>query len=126
MDLECGHVMLNVSDLSASREFYCEKLEFEVIEDHQGMFAFRSGSVRFSVMGGGTRLDLESETGPNTTVMYRTADIEQTVSNLRAKGVEFLEDIQEAPGFMKHIALADPDNNLLFIAQYFRDPLQPA
>jgi catechol 2,3-dioxygenase-like lactoylglutathione lyase family enzyme len=126
MNLECSHIMIASSDLARSRAFYADALELPVIEDHPAMFAVAAGSVRFTVTGGGHMLDDEPDMDPNTTLLLRTSDLEATVAELSAKGVTFLGEIQEAPGFMKHIALLDPDNNLLYIGQYLRDPLQPA
>lgn len=125
MNLGCSHIMLNASDLERSRAFYIDVLGFPVIEEYPTMFAFRAGDVRFSVMGGGHSVQEGAEPDPNTTVMFRTDDIDATVEELRARGVQFLGPIFDAPGFMRHIALADPDNNLLFLAQYLRDPLLP-
>ena len=124
MNLECSQVMLNTSDVKRAREFYIDLLGFPVIEEYPTMFAFRAGSVRFTVVGGGTALPAEPEDNPPSTVMFRTTDIEATVSELRSKGVNLLGDIEDAPGFMRHVALLDPDNNVLYIAQYLRDPLK--
>jgi catechol 2,3-dioxygenase-like lactoylglutathione lyase family enzyme len=118
--------MIASSNLQRSREFYVDTLGFPLVQDHPAMFAFRAGSVRFSVMGGGHRLEDEPEIEPNMTAILRTGDLDGTVQRLRDKGVSFLGDVQEAPGFMKHIALLDPDNNLLYIGEYFRDPLAEA
>lgn len=125
MSLECSHIMMNASDLAESRAFYVETLGFPVVEEYPQMFAFRAGAVRFTVVSGGYRLDPEPEREPNTTLMFRSSDLEATVSELKGKGVAFLGEIHEAPGFMKHVALLDPDNNLLYLAEYYRDPLEP-
>ena len=126
MNLECSHILLATSNLDAAREFYIDTLGFPLIEEHERSFAFRAGAVRFSVMPGGQIVDSDARFGPNTTVMLRTDNLDAAIAELQARGVVFLEDVQEAPGFMSHIAFADPDNNLLFLAEYQRDPLLPA
>lgn len=124
MSLECSHIMLNVSDIKRARSFYIEQLAMPIIEEYPTMFAFRAGSVRFTVVGGGTQQDPDEDVSdPPSTVMFRTADIDNTVTDLKAKGVKFLGEVEDAPGFMRHIALLDPDNNVIYIAQYLRDPL---
>lgn len=124
MQLECSHIMLNVSDLKRARTFYIDQLGMSVIEEYPTMFAYCAGHVRFTVVGGGTQQDPDSDVAdPPATIMFRTTDIDASVLELKAKGVKFLGDIEEAPGFMRHIALLDPDNNVVYIAQYFRDPL---
>ena len=96
---------------------------FEIIEEHPKSFAFRAGPVRYTVTPGGTLL---GDTDPsNASIIFKTLDIEKTVGNLKDRGVEFSGEINEAPGFMKFISLADPDNNQLMLAQYTRDPLRP-
>jgi len=124
MNLECSHIMLTVSDIKSARNFYIDQLEMPIVEEYPSMFAFRAGNVRFTVVGGGTKQSADSEfPDPPATIMFRTEDIDATVASLKSRGVEFLGDIEEAPGFMRHIALRDPDNYYLYIAQYVRDPL---
>jgi predicted enzyme related to lactoylglutathione lyase len=118
--------MLGVSDLAAARNFYIGQLELPLLEEHPAMFAFRAGGVRFSVTGGGLRQPDDSEAMPPATILLGTPNIEETVERLQGKGVTFLGEIVEAPGFMKHIAVLDPDNNVLYIGEYLRDPLEPA
>src|SRR5580692_8347614 len=103
MKLECSHIMLNTSDVKAARHFYIEQLGLPVIEEYPTMFAFRAGNVRFTVVGGGTQQDPDEDVpDPPSTVMFRTADIDGTVSDLKSKGVKFLGEVEEAPGFMRH------------------------
>jgi catechol 2,3-dioxygenase-like lactoylglutathione lyase family enzyme len=124
--LECRHLMINVSDLAEARRFYVDMLSLPLLEEHPTMFALRAGQVRFSVVGGGRKLPSDTDEVEPVTLMLATENIEQTVADLREKGAEFLGEIVEAPGFMKHIALADPDNNLIYIGEYLRDPLAAA
>jgi predicted enzyme related to lactoylglutathione lyase len=123
--LSCRHLMLAVSDVTKARAFYIDALGLEVVEEHPSMFAVRCGSVRFTVVGGGTPQPDDADVNPPITLMLATDDIEATVSHLRARGVKFLGEISEAPGFMRHIALTDPDNNVIYLAQYERDPILP-
>lgn len=123
MGLQLVHVVLNVSDVQVAREFYIGKLGLELIEESVNFFACRAGDVRISVFPGGHRLDLERDTAPNVKFILRTRDLEGEVRRLREKGLE-IDAIQEAPGFMRHAALMDPDHNLLFLGEYVSDPMQ--
>ena len=55
MNLECSHIMLNVSNLKLARTFYIDQLEMPLIEEYSAMFAFHAGNVRFTVVGGGSQ-----------------------------------------------------------------------
>lgn len=124
MKLACSQVLLDVTDLGRAREFYVTKLELPVVEDHPRMFAFRAGDVRFSVFGGAHAQDREEASAARMKIMFRCDDIEAAVQRLRERGVEPAGPIEEAPGFMRHVELRDPDNNLIYLAQYLRDPLK--
>jgi predicted enzyme related to lactoylglutathione lyase len=123
MNLECCHVLISVSDLDLAREFYEKKLALPVIEDHPRMFAVRAGGVRFSILGGGDRREDDNPVGQATTIMLRTDNLEKAMAELSDRGVDFEDEINEAPGFMRYVSLSDPDGNELYLAQYISDPL---
>lgn len=125
MSLECSHVVLRVSDLAAAREFYIDKLELPVLDDHQQMFSIRAGQLRVSVFPGGKQLAADGSEDANAAMILRTSNLDDAVARLKEKGVPFEGEIVEAPGFMRHIAFTDPDNNLLYLGEYLRDPLAP-
>jgi catechol 2,3-dioxygenase-like lactoylglutathione lyase family enzyme len=122
MDLECAHIVLNVSDVSKAKEFYIKGQGFDVVEDHPKSFAFKAGAVRFTVSPNGSSLNEQDPS--NGTIIFRTQDIEKTVFALKERGISLSGGVNEAPGFMKFVSLSDPDNNPLMVAQYFRDPLK--
>lgn len=121
--LECRHVMLAVSDIAEAREFYIVKLDLPLLEEHPKMFAFRAGGLRFSVMPGGRKLPDDTEDTAPATILLSTDDIDTAVKDLTERGVRFIGEIEEAPGFMRHAPFVDPDNNLLYLCEYFRDPV---
>ena len=124
MKLTCSQVLFSVTDLSKARDFYVTKLGFAIVEDHPKMFAFRAGDVRFSVMGGAHHQDRAEAGEARVKLMFRCDDVADTVRRLAEQGVETNGPIEEAPGFMRHVELFDPDNNLIYLAQYLRDPLK--
>ena len=121
--LTCSHLVLNVSDVKAARAFYVDKLGLEILEEAPKFLALKAGDVRISLFPGGTKLDMEKE-APNLKPILRTQDLDREVKRLRELKVVFEGEIQEAPGFMRHIAFSDPDNNMLFLGQYLADPLK--
>jgi len=122
---EIRHLVLNASDIRKSREFYVKKLKLTLLEDSPTLFVFRSGDIRVSVFGGGKKLNLRKGPSPNLKLMFEVTHLAEAVKKLKRRKVKFLGEISEAPGFMRYICLADPDNNLMFLAQYLRDPLLP-
>ena len=120
MNLELAHIVLNVADVSRSKEFYAEKLGLELIEEHPKSFAVRAGHVRITVSPGGEDSDADS----GVTVIFRVDDIDDAVSSLKEKGVRFSGEVLEAPGFMRFVSFEDPDGNQLMLGQYARDPLE--
>ncbi len=120
MIFECAQIVLNASDVSKAKEFYINKMGLEILEEHPKSFAFRAGSVRYTVTPGGKAL---TEQDPaNASVIFGTTAIEIAVRTLKERGIEFSGEISEAPGFMKFVSFADPDNNQLMLGQYLRDP----
>lgn len=124
MELDCVHVVLGASDVAQARDFYVNKLGLALMDDNPGFFAVRAGGVRVSVFGGGKRLDAEKEETPNLKLVLRTENIESSVKDLKKRGVKFDGGIVDAPGFMRFAPVLDPDNNVIFLAQYASDPLK--
>lgn len=120
MNLACAHVVVNTTNVAKAREYYIKRMGFDLIEDHPNSFAFSAGGIRFSVSPNGS--ELKDSDPCNTTIIFRTSDLERTLTELRDRGLEFDDQVREAPGFMKFVSFADPDNNPLMIAQYLRDP----
>jgi predicted enzyme related to lactoylglutathione lyase len=82
------------------------------------MISVRAGEVRFSI----SQSD-EIVKESNVNIILRTENIEAARNMLQSRGVTLLEDIVEAPNFMRFITIEDPDHNIIHIGQYLRDPL---
>ncbi|MCC6572442.1 MAG: VOC family protein [Planctomycetes bacterium] len=126
MALDCVHVVLSATNVGNARDFYVKKLGLKPLEDSPNFFAVRMGGLRISVFGGGKRCDVEKDEGNNLKLVLRTDNIEKSKKDLAGRGVKFDGEIQEAPGFMRYVPLLDPDNNVLFLAQYLGNPLAVA
>jgi catechol 2,3-dioxygenase-like lactoylglutathione lyase family enzyme len=126
MNLEIQHIEVHVSSLEKARDFYVSKLGLEMIEETPALnlFSVRAGGVRISIFGG-----YEANTNPNdrmasTHIIFKTDSIEKVKNELIDRGVIFKGEIFEAPGFLKGLTTADPDGNIVEIAEYLRDPLR--
>ena len=126
MNLEIQHVEIHVSSRERAFGFYVDKLGLELIEEtpELNLFSVKAGGVRISIFSGYEPNTNPHEKKASTHIIFRTEDIGKTVVELTKRGLVFNTEIFEAPGFLKGIETADPDGNIIEIAQYLRDPLK--
>ena len=108
-----SHVMLGVSNLAASVEFYCSKLGLELTFQTQG-FAFLNG--------GGVALCLSEPLanfgGPvvgATEVVFSVTGVEQAHAALSARGVEFIHGPRQVSAEQWAANFTDPDGHRLSV-----------
>ena len=102
---------LAVADIHRARQFYEEKLGFEVEVEVEG-------TVRYGC-GGGTGLAIferPMETTDRTVAAFEVEDIEQEVSELRKRDVE-VEGIITLPSGVMRAFFKDPDGNVIGMRQ---------
>ncbi len=128
MDLIIQHVEVHVSSIEQAKQFYVDQLGLEVLEERPelNLLALKAGSVRVSIFGGFEKSENPGDKKTGTHIIFRTENIEETVKELRDRGTVFTGDVFEAPGFIRGIALMDPDRNVIEIVEYLRDPLAKA
>jgi len=100
-----------VTDMAKAKEFYAEKLGFQVTQDYgQGDQHW----VSLDAPGGGTSLNLTTmheNMKPGTMKLYlSTPDIEAAYKELKTKGVEPTSEIA-VDGWGKWFGMSDPDGN---------------
>jgi len=122
MNLKCQHMVFSMSDKKAMREFYIDRLGLDVLEDEEHFFAAAAGEVRFSFFEGAKKYPI-NEDATGVSIILRCDDIAKKREEIINKGVKILNDITEAPGFMKYLTIEDPDNNIVHIAEYLREPV---
>jgi catechol 2,3-dioxygenase-like lactoylglutathione lyase family enzyme len=83
---------LPTQDLERARRFYSDKLGLDPIEEREGGLLYRVGDSHFVLFA-----STGASRGEFTQMGIDVEDIEATVADLRARGVEF-EDV-EMPGF---------------------------
>lgn len=110
-------ISLPVNDMEQAKLFYTNKLGFEVTKDFEG------GGNRWVTIippGGGTSITLGTlfeDLKPGTMKMYlSTPDVEVAYKELKAKGVEPINDISDDP-WGKWFSVDDPDGNHWLIVQ---------
>ena len=122
MNLKCQHVVFSMSDKKAMKRFYIDKLGLDLLEEEEHFFAAAAGTVRFTFFEGAKKYPI-NEDATGISIVLRCDDIGKTRKELVNESINLLSDITEAPGFMKYITIEDPDNNIVHIAEYLREPI---
>jgi catechol 2,3-dioxygenase-like lactoylglutathione lyase family enzyme len=104
--LEDGKVVarIPVKDLQRSRKFYAEKLGLEPSEERPGGLLYRCGEGEFALFE-----STGAASGDHTQMGWEVEDIEATVEQLRARGVEFEE--YDFPGLRTVNGIAEVEGN---------------
>jgi catechol 2,3-dioxygenase-like lactoylglutathione lyase family enzyme len=112
-------VSVPVSDQERAKEFYVEKLGFELSREDDSIPGIRW--VQVTPKGGATSLTLVTwfETMPPGSLqglVLGSADLEKDCEELVAQGVEFDRPLQDQP-WGKEAVVRDPDGNRLVLQQ---------
>jgi catechol 2,3-dioxygenase-like lactoylglutathione lyase family enzyme len=100
-------IELATKDPEASKRFYHELLGLPVRVDQQGLKVFDPGI-------GGLDFDTSIHNPGRVRVAFLVYDLDQTIADLRAKGLHVSEPLDSHLG-MRGIRLEDPDGNLVII-----------
>lgn len=110
---------LQVRDLEVSKDFYIEKLGFEVSEmsnPYACVFTYNKGEASFAIRTPMTDLE-NKELGIGVQLWFAIpGTIEDLHSELKTKGVAILGTINNTP-FGKTVVLKDPDGYTLTFLQ---------
>ncbi|WKD50560.1 VOC family protein [Microbulbifer spongiae] len=104
--MNLNQVTLPVKDMESASEFY-RKLGFTQIVDtpHYARFECPEGDSTFS-------LSLMAENFSNGAVIYfENRDLDEWVSDLKAKGIEFEQELTNEPYLWREAILRDPSGN---------------
>jgi catechol 2,3-dioxygenase-like lactoylglutathione lyase family enzyme len=82
-DASCAS-RLPAQDLDRARRFYADKLGLEPAETRQGGLSYECGGTSFAIFESTGR-----PSGDHTQLSFYVADIDSTVAELRARGLEF-------------------------------------
>jgi catechol 2,3-dioxygenase-like lactoylglutathione lyase family enzyme len=95
---------LPAQDLERARSFYSEKLGLEPIEERPGGLLYRCGKGFFALFE-----STGAASGNHTQMGWEVADIDETVTALRARGIVFEE--YALPGLTTVDGIATIDGN---------------
>lgn len=90
------HALLYADDADAARRFFREVLDFPFVDAHDGWLIFKTGPSEIGVHP--TRAELQAKgwaVGHAHEISLMCDDIEETVTELSAKGAEFTTGIEE-------------------------------
>ncbi len=121
MKFECKHLSYSCADIKAMKEFYADKLGLELLDNGEHFFAVRAGDVRFSFFAGGKKYPIADDSA-GMGIILKTDNVNDARAFVLSKDITLLNDIVEAPSFMKFFTLEDPDGNIVHIGEYFADP----
>jgi catechol 2,3-dioxygenase-like lactoylglutathione lyase family enzyme len=111
--MRVSHVMLGVSDLDRSLEFYRDKLGFTVQQQLPGFVFLDGGSVTLA-LSKDIWAHLGRSTGASQVVLGVDA-VKAIYTALKSKGVEFMNEPRDVNGREWAANFRDPDGHLLSI-----------
>jgi lactoylglutathione lyase len=123
------YVMVLVSDMDRSVDFYESKLGLKLLSRSDGWTEFDTGTTRLALHGGGTPntpTDPKASGGRmagHCSIGFNVTDLDATYRELQQKGVSFVLPPQDRGGEGIRLAVAqDPDGLTLSFAQRVHRP----
>lgn len=118
------YMMVMVSDMKASVEFYRDKLGLTLKFESPEWTEFATGATTLALHSGGAKKPVESDAekvAGRCTLGFNVSDIHKTYEELRAKGVNFamLPTRREHEGIILAGAL-DPDELVISLSEYIK------
>jgi len=121
--------MVNVSDMTRAVKFYRDKLGLPLKFETPGWTEFQTGTTVLALHGGGVAREQNAEPGTHIagtcSIGFNVDDIEQTFTDLKAKGVTFImpPTRREEDAITLAVAL-DPDGLPISFAQLHQQAAQ--
>lgn len=122
MELGCFSVSLAVRDLAKSKEFYA-KLGFQAMggDEAQGWLILKNGSTNIGLFQGmfeGNILTFNPGWDQNAQAVDQFTDIRDIQKRLKAAGMAFDTETDEASTGPAHFIIKDPDGNTVMLDQH--------
>ena len=119
--MDLNQVTLPALNVAASVAFY-RSMGFVLIVDspHYARFKSTVGNTTFSVHA----TDAIAE-APRTVVYFECEALEQTVAQLRARGLHFTQEPQDQPWLWREARLVDPSGNVICLYHAGENRLNP-
>lgn len=103
-----------VSDLDRASRFYEETMGLEKKYQYSSYVGFECGGVEIGLI---PKLEGQRVSQPSASVEFLVDDVERFCTELKGKGVRFVEELHEEPWGGRQASFTDPDGNALQIAQ---------
>ena len=118
------YVMVTVSDMGRSVEFYRDKLGVPLKFESSDWTEFQTGTTTLALHGGGRPQPPSADFGPKAgtcSIGFNVSNLDQTYEELNAKGVRFVmpPKLQEAEGIKLAVCI-DPDGLPVSFAESIR------
>jgi len=118
------YVMVTVSDMGRSVEFYRDKLGVPLKFESPDWTEFQTGETTLALHGGGKPQPPSGDFGPKAgtcSIGFNVPNLDQTFEELKAKGVRFVmpPKLQEAEGIKLAVCI-DPDGLAVSFAESTR------
>lgn len=118
------YVMVNVSDMSRSIEFYRDQLGLQLKFESEWWTEFQTQTTTLALHGGGQPQERAKNYDPKTTyagtcsIGFNVTNLNQVYEQLKSKGVNFImpPKVQEEEG-IKLTVCTDPDGLPIAIAE---------
>jgi lactoylglutathione lyase len=117
-----GAVILLVSDMNTSVQFYKEILNIPIKKRSDEWTEFFNKETVLALHPAKNKEKLKS--GQHILIGFSASDFDQTVKNLQEKKVSFFKNPREE-GFGKHAIIEDPDGHLISIVKLKENPQDP-
>lgn len=111
--LDFNHAMIYTADLALAREFYRDRLGFEVLDEYPGTYVrLKSPGSRSTIAlhaldpGQGMVPDAEG-----LRLYFEVEDVDALCTTLAARGVRFQQMPEDMPWGWRHAYLRDPDGH---------------
>lgn len=118
------HIVLTVTDIEKTIEFYTHILGFQVVTFGDNRKALTFGNQKINLHQKGHEFEPKAEhptTGSADLCFISTTDIHDVLAELKHKNIEIIEGIVDrtgALGKIKSVYFRDPDQNLIEISNY--------
>ena len=118
------YIMITISDMARSIEFYRDKLGLSLKFDSPEWTEFLTGTTTLALHGGGVghgeRLRGKQKAG-TCTVGFNVTNLDETYAELKSRGISFVMEPQAREGEGIRLAVAlDPDGLEISFVQYMK------
>ena len=119
------HLVLTVTDIDKTIEFYTHVMGFEAVTFGDNRKALIFGNQKINLHQKGHEFEPKAErptTGSADLCFIAQTDIHDVMEELRQKNVEIIEGIVDrtgALGKIKSVYFRDPDQNLIEVSNYY-------